>query len=89
MKQLEYELLELENASLKKERDSKREATTNRKDYERRTEEELLLQRLLEDEKEFLRRENLRLNPDYQKRVKEYFEKQGDSTSSGFLENGN
>ena len=80
MKQLEYELLELENASLKNERDSKREATTNRKDYERSPEEELLLQRLLEDEKEFLRRENLRLNPDYQKRVKEYFEKQGDST---------
>jgi hypothetical protein len=80
MRQLEYELLELENASMKKERDSKREATTNKKEYQRSEMEEILLQKLLEDEKERLRRENIRMNPDYQKRVKEYFEKQVDST---------
>ena len=79
MRQLEYELLELENASMKKERDSKRESTTNKTEYERSGEEEMLLKKLLEEETEQLRRENIRMNPDYQKRVKDYFEKQSDS----------
>ena len=79
MQELEYELLELENASLKKEKDSKREATTNRKEYGTAEEQELLLKRLSKEDKELLRRENIRLLPDYQKRVKEYFEKQLDS----------
>ncbi len=79
MQRLEYELLELENASLKKNKDSKREATTNRREYENEENMELLMKELLRQDREFLRRENIRLQPDYQMRVKRYFEKREDS----------
>jgi hypothetical protein len=79
MQELEYELLELENANLKKNKDSKREATTNRREYEDPGELELLMKELLGQDREFLRRENIRLQPDYQKRVKRYFEQLEDS----------
>ena len=79
MQQLEYELLELENASLKKNKDSKRESTTNRREYENEGDLELLMKELFRQDREFLRRENIRMQPDYQLRVKKYFEKLEDS----------
>lgn len=79
MQKLEYELLELENASLKKNKDSKRESTTNRREYENEGDLELLMKELFKQDREFLRRENIRMQPDYQLRVKKYFEKLEDS----------
>ena len=79
MQQLEYELLELENASLKKNKDSKRESTTNRREYENEGDLELLMKELFRQDREFLRRGNIRMQPDYQLRVKKYFEKLEDS----------
>ena len=79
MQKLEYELLELENASLKKKKDNKREATTNLKEYDPRKQQEILWKKLKGEEKELLRRENIRMQPDYQKKVKNYFEIQSDS----------
>jgi hypothetical protein len=79
MQKLEYELLELDNASLKKKKDNKREATTNLKEYDPRKQQEILWKKLKGEEKELLRRENIRMQPDYQKKVKNYFEIKSDS----------
>lgn len=79
MQKLEYELLELENASLKKKKDNKREATTNLKEYDPRKQQEILWKKLKGEEKELLRRENIRMQPDYRKKVKTYFEVKTDS----------
>jgi len=79
MQKLEYELLELENASLKKKKDNKREATTNLKEYDPRKQQEILWKQLKGEEKELLRRENIRMQPNYQKKVKNYFEIKSDS----------
>jgi hypothetical protein len=79
MQKLEYELLELENASLQKNKDKKRESQTNVKEYDARQEQEILWNKLRGKDKELLRRENIRMNPDYQKKVKSYFEVEQDS----------
>ncbi len=79
MQNLEYELLELENASLKKKKDNKREATTNLQEYDPRKQQEILWRKLKGEDKELLRRENIRMQPDYQKKVKKYFEIKSDS----------
>jgi hypothetical protein len=79
MQKLEYELLELENASLQKNKDKKRESQTNLKEYDARQEQEILWNELRGKDKELLRRENIRMNPDYQKKVKSYFEVEQDS----------
>ena len=79
MQKLEYELLELENASLKKKKDNKREATTNLKEYDPGKQQEILWKKLKGEEKELLRRENIRMQPDYQKKVKNYFDVKSDS----------
>jgi len=79
MQKLEYELLELENASLKKKKDNKREATTNLQEYDPRKQQEILWKKLKGEDKELLRRENIRMQPDYQKKVKKYFEIKSDS----------
>ncbi len=79
MQKLEYELLELENASLKKKKDNKREATTNFKEFDPGKQQEILWKKLKGEEKELLRRENIRMQPDYQKKVKNYFDVKSDS----------
>ncbi len=83
MQELEYELLELENASLKKKKDNKREATTNVREFDARKEQEMLWKKLRGEEKELLRRENIRMNPEYQEKVKSYFEIKSDSVERG------
>ena len=69
--------------SLKKKKDNTREATTNRKEYDARKEQEILWKKLRGEDKEFLRRENIRMQPDYQKKVKNYFDIKSDSIESG------
>lgn len=75
MQKLEHELLEMEDADLKRNKDSKRKAETNRYEQQFREIEELDQKRESGAQDEILRRKRLELSPDYKKRVKEYFEK--------------
>lgn len=74
MQILEHELLELENASTKRNKDTKREAKASDADIELREIEALKNSRELRNENEALIRKRLELSPEYKKRVKEYFE---------------
>ena len=74
MQKLEHELLELENANLKRNKDTKRESETNRMENENREIQDLKDSRKFRNENEALRRKRLELSPEYKKRVKEYFE---------------
>jgi len=76
MQELEHELLELENASMKRNKDTKRESETNDAENELREIEALKNSRELRNENETLRRKRLELSPEYKKRVKEYFEQE-------------
>ena len=74
MQQLEHELLEMENATLQRNKDTKRKAETNTQEQQFR--EIDALDQLIESSKEneILRRKRLELSPDYKNRVKQYFE---------------
>lgn len=74
MKQLEHQLLEMEKAMIKKNKDSKRLAETSLSEQEPRTIDSLNLDKRYENRDEYLKRNKLELTPDYRKRVKEYFE---------------
>ncbi len=74
MQELEHELLELENANMKRNKDTKRESETNEGENGMREIESLEDTRRLRYENEVLRRKRLELSPEYKKRVKEYFE---------------
>ena len=74
MQKLEHELLEMEDADLKRNKDSKRKAETNKYEQQFREIEDLNHKRESGNEDEILRRKRLELSPDYKKRVKEYFE---------------
>jgi hypothetical protein len=74
MQQLEHELLELENANLKRNEDSKRKATLGEQIQENREIEELDLKKYDVKEDERLKRQRLELSPDYKRKVKRYFE---------------
>lgn len=75
MQKLEHELLELENANMKRNKDTKRESETNEKDNEFREIQDLKDSSKFRNENEALRRKRLELSPEYKKRVKEYFER--------------
>ena len=74
MQKLEHELLELENANMKRNKDTKREAETNDRENEFRDIQDLEGSKKFRNENENLRRKRLELSPEYKKRVKEYFE---------------
>lgn len=74
MQKLEHELLELENANMKRNKDTKREAETNERENEFRDIQDLEGSKKFRNENENLRRKRLELSPEYKKRVKEYFE---------------
>jgi hypothetical protein len=74
MKSLEHELLELENATLDREKDIKRKASRDDKEREIRSIKDLDLENFDLNEDELLKRERLELSPLYQERVKKYFE---------------
>ncbi|MDN3641410.1 hypothetical protein QWY87_01765 [Lutimonas halocynthiae] len=74
MQKLEHELLELENANMKRNKDTKRESETNERDNEFREIQDLKDASKFRNENEALRRKRLELSPEYKKRVKEYFE---------------
>ena len=74
MQQLEHELLELENANLKRNEDSKRKATSGEQIQENREIEGLDLKSYDLRDDEMLKRQRLELSPDYKRKVKRYFE---------------
>ncbi len=74
MQKLEHELLEMENAALERNKDTKRKAKTNRYEQQVREIDALKQSKESGNEDEILRRKRLELSPDYKKRVKEYFE---------------
>ena len=74
MQKLEHELLELENAALERNKDSKRKAETSRFEEQFREIDALKHAKDAGNEDEILRRKRLEMSPDYKKRVKKYFE---------------
>jgi len=71
---LEHELLEMEKAMLKRNKDSKRSSELNLIEQKERTIDSLDPYNKYERNNEFLKRNKLELAPDYKKRVKQYFE---------------
>jgi serine phosphatase RsbU (regulator of sigma subunit) len=74
MQKLEHELLEMENANMKRNQDNKRKSETNLRDQELRDIEGIEFNSEFGRENETLKRKALELSPDYKQRVKEYFE---------------
>jgi len=74
MQQLEHELLELENAGMMRNKDTKREATSGEQIPSRRSIKELELDYLNRQTDEMLRRKRLEMSPEYREKVKKYFE---------------
>jgi len=74
MQKLEHELLELENANLKRNEESKRKSTLGQQKENSRTIDELDLENFDLNDDEMLRRQRLEMSPEYQKKVKKYFE---------------
>ena len=74
MQQLEHELLELENAGMMRNKDTKREATSGEQIPSRRNIKELELDYLNRQTDEMLRRKRLEMSPEYREKVKKYFE---------------
>ena len=74
MQRLEHELLELENANLKRNEESKRKSTLGEQKDNNRNIEELDLEYFDLNDDEMLRRQRLEMSPEYQKKVKKYFE---------------
>ncbi len=76
MQQLEHELLKLETASMEQNKDSKRKSDTNKEIRTNNKIKELNNRNLYFKENEILIRQNLMLQPDYQNRIKKYFQKE-------------
>ncbi len=74
MQKLEYELLQLENASSDQKKDNKRNSNSNRNNYESRFIEALTPKKIFFNQNEILERQNLPLNSFYKAKVKLYFE---------------
>lgn len=74
MQKLEHELLEMENAALERNKDSKRKGETSRLEEQFREIDALKHSKETGNEDEILKRKRLELAPDYKKRVKEYFD---------------
>ncbi len=74
MQKLEHELLELENANLKRNEESKRKSSLGEQKDNSRAIDELDLENFDLNDDEMLRRQRLEMTPEYQKKVKRYFE---------------
>ena len=73
MQKLMHELLKLEEATFEQNKDKKRQADVNIKDYNPRVIKAIQTKQLYFNQNEILIKQNLPLQPVYQKRVKEYF----------------
>lgn len=77
MKQLSYELLKLEKATLEQGEDKERKSDTNLETFEKRNIDKMKLQNQYFNSNEILNRQSLPLRTIYKKKVQEYFKKEG------------
>ncbi|WP_298515216.1 DUF4175 family protein [uncultured Kordia sp.] len=78
MIELKYQLQKLDKAAFEQEKESKRESTTNRKDFNNTTNEKMPDVRQYFNQIEILNRQVLPLRNNYKKKVQEYFKKKDD-----------
>ncbi|KAB8152108.1 hypothetical protein EZY14_015360 [Kordia sp. TARA_039_SRF] len=78
MIELKYQLQKLDKAAFEQEKESRRESTTNRKDYNNTTNEKMPDVRQYFNQIEILNRQVLPLRNNYKKKVQEYFKKKDD-----------
>lgn len=78
MIELKYKLQKLDKAAFEQEKESKRESTTNRKDFNNTTNEKMPDVRQYFNQIEILNRQVLPLRNNYKKKVQEYFKKKDD-----------
>ncbi|PTX60482.1 hypothetical protein C8N46_106126 [Kordia periserrulae] len=78
MIELKYQLQKLDKAAFEQEKESKRESTTNRTDYNNTTNEKMPDVRQYFNQIEILNRQVLPLRNNYKKKVQEYFKKKDD-----------
>ena len=72
MQQLKYNLLKLDKASFKQDKDTKRKSTTNQQNFTQKTGKEFI-KKLFYNQTEILNRQSLPLQKNYKKKVQEYF----------------
>jgi hypothetical protein len=75
MQKLEYELLKLENASFDQNKDTKRKSNSSEERFMKNYISPIKGEKIYFKEDEILIRNYLDLHPDYQKRIKKYYEK--------------
>jgi hypothetical protein len=78
MIELKYQLQKLDKAAFEQEKESKRESTTNRNDFNNTTNENMPDVRQYFNQSEILNRQVLPLRNNYKKKVHEYFKKKDD-----------
>jgi hypothetical protein len=72
MQTLKYNLLKLEKASLKQDKEKQRKSTTNLQEYQQK-QAQLFIKKLFYNQTEILNRQSLPLQKNYKKKVQEYF----------------
>ncbi|AXG68919.1 chromosome segregation protein SMC [Kordia sp. SMS9] len=78
MIELKYQLQKLDKAAFEQEKETKRESTSNRKDFNNTTNEKMPDVRQYFNQIEILNRQVLPLRNNYKKKVQEYFKKKDD-----------
>ncbi len=72
MQELKYNLLKLEKAAFKQDKDTKRKSATNQQKYTQKQGKEFI-KKLFYNQTEILNRQSLPLQKNYKKKVREYF----------------
>jgi hypothetical protein len=72
MQQLKYNLLKLDKAAFKQDKDTKRKSTTNQQNFTQKTGKEII-KKMFYNQTEILNRQSLPLQKNYKKKVQEYF----------------
>ncbi|MFD2551506.1 hypothetical protein ACFSQP_06730 [Bizionia sediminis] len=78
MMNLQHQLMKLENAALEQGQDTKRESEANKKEYNNRTNSKVPKAQEYFNTMEILNRQSLPLQPEYRKKVQEYFKNTND-----------
>ncbi|WP_233897600.1 DUF4175 family protein [Tenacibaculum piscium] len=73
MQQLNYQLLKLDKATFEQNKDKQRKSDANLKEFNSKSAKELKFKKLFYNQTEILNRQSLPLQPDYKKKVQEYF----------------
>ncbi|MCD8433863.1 hypothetical protein LNJ03_00920 [Tenacibaculum dicentrarchi] len=73
MQQLKYQLLKLKKATFEQNKDKQRKSNTNLKEFKSKNNKALKFKKLFYNQTEILNRQSLPLQPDYKKKVQQYF----------------